>query len=185
MDWCPLLSTRTGEPALCLPVVPANAGAYCETGVQAYREHYLHLWQEGDPRPYLERHFSLEQVLNDLENPALRHGLLQYRREWVGIFKLDLSRDSGDFYPGRGLFLEKIYLKKACTGLGLGGALLQGLRAYARSIGRQAIWLETMRKGPARAFYLQQGFRFLSDTEVPFPQVLPQERAMWVMGLEA
>lgn len=185
MDWCPLLDIRTGEPARCLPVVPANALAYCETGVQAYREHYLHLWQEGDPSPYLERHFSLEQVLADLEKPALRHGLLQYGQQWAGIFKLDLGRDSGGFYPGQALFVEKIYLKKAYTGLGLGGALIQGLRAYARSIGRRALWLETMQKGPAQSFYLQQGFRYISDAEVPYPQVLPREKAMWVMGLEA
>lgn len=185
MEWNPVLTTRTGESASIIPVDPAWVGAYCHTGIQAYRDHYLQLWQNRDPSPYLEQHFNPEKVVADLDNPSLQHGLLLCRHEMAGIFKLDLGRESGHFYPGEALFIEKIYFKKAFTGMGLGEALIQSLCGYARSIGRRAIWLETMYRGPARPFYLKQGFRYLSDAEVPYSKILPEERAMWVMGREA
>lgn len=147
-------------------------------------EHYPQIWQGGDPRPYLEGQFSPEKVLRDLKNPSLRHALVYCDGQVAGILKLDHGKDRGEFYPGQALFIEKIYLKKAFTGRGLGSALLNNLCQYARLSGFRALWLEAMYKGPARAFYLQQGFRFLAPAEVPYPEILPEERAMWVMGRE-
>lgn len=185
LDWNASFRTPSGTAAHWAPLGPGNIREYAVAGMQAYREHYFHLWQGGDPGPYLQQHFNLERVLRDLENPSLLHALLRCGRETAGILKLDLGRDSGDFFPGEALFIEKIYLKKAFTGLGLGGALIRNICDFTRQAGRRGLWLETMYKGPARDFYLRQGFRFLAHAQVPYPEVLPEERAMWVMGREA
>jgi GNAT superfamily N-acetyltransferase len=184
-EWRATFRTATGLEARLEAVHASTIALYAETGIQAYREHYPHLWQGHDPAPYLEHHFNPIQVLRDLGNASLRHALLRCGGETAGILKLDFGRDSGEFYPREALFIEKIYLKKAFTGQGLGGALLGNLCDFARHSGLRALWLETMYKGPARTFYLQQGFRFLDDAEVPYPEIVPEERAMWVMGREA
>ncbi len=184
LNWNATFHTVSGNQASWEPLKPETVRQYTETGMQAYQEHYPHLWQGGDPSPYLERHFNPEKVLEDLHDPALRHALLYYGSQTAGILKLDFGKDSGDFYPGEALFIEKIYLKKAFTGLGLGSALLENLCDYARRSGCRGLWLETMYKGPARAFYRQQGFHFLAHAAVPYPEILPAERAMWVMGRE-
>lgn len=180
----PTFRTATGAEARLEPLLPESVTLYTETGIQAYRAHYPQIWQDGDPRPYLEWHFNPQKVLRDLENPALRHALVYCDGQAAGILKLDLGKESGDFYPGKALFIEKIYFKKAYTGRGLGSALLHCLDQTARSSGYKGLWLEAMYKGPARAFYLQQGFRFLAHAEVPYREILPEERAMWVMGRE-
>jgi hypothetical protein len=41
-----------------------------------------------------------------------------------------------------------------------------------------------MYKGPARSFYLNLGFRFLGTTQVPYPEVLEAEKAMWAIGYD-
>lgn len=184
-EWTPCFRTAAGIEVRWEALDASAVALYTETGIQAYREHYPHIWQGHNPGPYLERHFNPIQVLRDLENASLRHALLRCGGETAGILKLDFGRDSGEFYPGQALFIEKIYLKRAFTGQGLGGALLGNLCDFARHSGRRALWLETMYKGPARAFYLQQGFRFLADAQVPYPEIVPEERAMWVMGREA
>lgn len=176
--------TTMGAEARLEPLQPETVPLYTETGILAYRSQYAQIWQNGDPRHYLQWHFNPQKVLRDLENPALRHVLLYSDGMVAGIVKLDLGKDSGDFYPGQALFIEKIYLKKAFTGQGLGSALLGNLCQYARLSGLHALWLEAMYKGPARAFYLQHGFRFLATTEVPYPEILPGQRVMWVMGRE-
>ena len=55
---------------------------------------------------------------------------------------------------------------------------------WAQELNLKGIWLETMLKGPARNFYIQNGFQYLGPTAVPYPQVLEGERAMWIMGRE-
>ena len=183
-DWLHALPPASGSGAHWKPLSPENLVGYLEAGRQAYREHYTHLWQHHDPTPYLSAHFTREKMLCDLENTALRHGVLVFEGEAAGIFKLDLGKDSGEFHPGQALFIEKIYLKKNCTGKGFGSALLGHLGQYARSLGRRGLWLEAMARGQARDFYLEQGFRFLGHAEVPYPEVLPEERAMWVLGCD-
>lgn len=182
--WQAQVSTRNGVLAHLVPVTPETIGDYCQTGIAAYLEHYTHLWPEGDPSPYFNHYYREEQVARELENPAFVLGLVQVEGRHAGIFKLDLKRSSADFHPGKALFLEKIYLKKAYTGLGLGSVLMQQFCSWARAIGMKGLWLETMYKGPARSFYLKHGFRFLGTTEVPYPEVLEAEKAMWAVGID-
>ena len=114
----------------------------------------------------------VEHVFDEVEHSFDRAG---------GIREIRLH---GDFHPGNALFLEKIYLRKAFTGLGLGSALMHQFCSWGRELGMKGLWLETMYRGPARSFYLKHGFRFLGTTEVPYPEVLKAEKAMWAVGID-
>ncbi|MFM1879049.1 MAG: hypothetical protein RLZZ241_1915 [Bacteroidota bacterium] len=165
-------------------VTSENLTTYCEIGIQAYLDHYTHLWEDQNPAPYFNRYYLLERASKDLENPAFVHGFLEVSGTLAGIFKLDLTKEHPNFFPGNSLFLEKLYLKKAHTGCGYGGLLLRQFMDWGLELNLGGLWLETMFKGPARQFYLKQGFRHLGNTAVPYPQVKESERAMWIMGID-
>jgi ribosomal protein S18 acetylase RimI-like enzyme len=59
---------------------------------------------------------------------------------------------------------------------------MEAVAELALDMDRPFVWLETMQKGPARHFYDKLGFRVLGETAVPYPEVLPSEKAMWIMG---
>jgi GNAT superfamily N-acetyltransferase len=183
-SWFAQIKTQSKTEAYITPLNTDLVETYCQIGIAAYLDHYTHLWKTGNPDPYFNQYYRAEQVLIDLDNSNLVHALIYVQKKPVGILKLDLNRQHPNFYPGNTLFLEKIYILKAYTGLGLGRALLDQFCEWGRQLNRQGLWLETMFKGPARQFYIKYGFRHLGDTSVPYPEVLPQEKGMWVVGVD-
>ena len=165
-------------------LTPAETGEFIRTGCAAYTDHYCHLWPSGDPMPYLSRNFTPQRLESDMTNPALIHWLILWEEAYVGICKLDLSKNSGGFFEGPSLFVEKIYFRKSLTGMGLGSLVMEAVAQLAIHMGRRFVWLETMQKGPAKRFYKKLGYRVLGETAVPYPEVLPSEKAMWIMGRE-
>ena len=161
-----------------------EADHWAKTGREAYTDHYTHLWPGGDPKPYTSRNFTVEKVAADIRSEGLVHWLLRYKSQPAGICKLDLLRQHPEYFPGNALFLEKLYLKKEFTGMGLGTRILALLCAYARQHRIRALWLEAMQKGPALHFYMSNGFGILGETFIPYPEVLPDAGAMWVLGRE-
>lgn len=178
------LQTNNGTIAQTHLVTQEHISAYCKTGIEAYLDHYTHLWKNGDPSPYFNQYYQPASVKTDLKNLDFIHGIISIEGERIGIFKLDLSRSHPEFFPGKTLFVEKLYLAKTATGCGLGTALMHQFYDWAQELNLKGIWLETMLKGPARNFYIQNGFQYLGSTAVPYPQVLEGERAMWIMGRE-
>ena len=102
----------------------------------------------------------------------------------AGICKLVLGKDYGSMPPGSCLFIEKIYFKNSFTGQGLGSIMIREICRLGLETGKKFLWLEAMQKGPALSFYLNHGFKILEETRVPHPEVLEEEKGMWVMGRE-
>ena len=155
---------------------------YLETGRQAYTDHYCHLWPGSNPDPYLSRNFTRHILDETLGRPQLVHWLMYAGGKAAGVCKIDLERNHPHFLPANSLFLEKIYFRSRYTGKGLGSQVLQRITSLAGQVGRKGIWLEAMQKGPALAFYQKEGFRILGETAIPYPEVLPDEKPMWVLG---
>lgn len=166
------------------PLKATHIPVYVETGALAYREHYCHLWPGGDPRPYIRRNFTKTIVEKEFQNKAFLHWLVYSGDDVAGICKLDLDK----MFPGnssqKSVFIEKIYLRKQFTGKGLGSALFRKIESHAMKLGSPFLWLEAMQKGPALSFYLNNGFKILGTTQVPYPEVRSSEKMMWVLGRE-
>lgn len=170
------------QPLEWVPVTREKGNDYLVTGQQAYRDHYCHLWPGGDPAPYISRNFNSEVLRHDLEQADTRLYLLLSEGTPAGICKWVLGKTRKGLPGQNPLFIEKIYFRKAHTGQGLGSALMGGILAYAREAGADCLWLEAMKKGPALSFYQKWGFRILGETQVPYPEVLPGEKDMWVLA---
>jgi len=172
----------SGAQPRLIPLTAGLISEYLYTGRAAYRDHYCHLWPGGDPDPYLRRNFTEAISQAELENPRYICWLIYYQGRPTGICKLDLKKDCSYHPAESSLFLEKIYFRKAFTGQGIGGFVMEEILQWAARRGREFIWLESMQKGPALAFYRRYGFEILSDTQVPYPEVLEAEKKMWVLG---
>lgn len=164
------------------PLRQEDIAAYLETGRAAYRDHYCHLWPGGDPYPYLHRNFTEAIVNRELADPNVMLWLILCDGTPAGICKLRLDKPCRYVPSSDSVFLEKIYFKDRFTGRGLGTAVMAGILARARSWGRDFLWLEAMQKGPALAFYRRSGFEILGETQVPYPEVLEDEKPMWILG---
>ncbi|NNK20400.1 MAG: hypothetical protein HKP07_03775, partial [Flavobacteriaceae bacterium] len=44
---------------------PEHHETYCKIGEQAYRDHYLHLWPEQNPSPYIRTSFTTESIARE------------------------------------------------------------------------------------------------------------------------
>lgn len=163
------------------PLVQSTISTYVSVGTQSYREHYLHLWENQDPAPYISRSFTQQVVKEDMANPNLRHFLVRTGECVAGIVKLVLDSPLDEHSSKQSLLAQKIYLLKAYSGQGLGKKVLTQIEAYAKALGKEILWLDTMQKGGPIQFYLKNGFKIKKESELTLPHAVPEEKPMWVL----
>jgi GNAT superfamily N-acetyltransferase len=154
---------------------------YIEVGMLAYRQHYLHLWEDQNPEPYIKISFTLEVLRNEALNSNTKLFLIYKDALPIGILKINLDHGL-DHHPSKEvLLLDKIYIMKAYSGQGVGKKVLEFVETLARSSNKKIITLETMKKGPALGFYQQNGFEALKEIRLGFATIKEDQRAMYVM----
>ncbi|SDQ56870.1 GNAT family N-acetyltransferase [Flagellimonas zhangzhouensis] len=164
-----------------IPVTLANLDTYLEVGVKSYREHYLHLWTNADPTPYISYGLTKSVVEKELKDPNASHYLINCKGETVGILKLVLHCGIDEITPEEALKAEKIYFLKEHSGKGLGKQTLQWIETKAKSLNKKLVWLDTMQKGNPIHFYQKNGYVIKRESEVILPGVLDTEKPMWIL----
>ena len=165
-----------------VPLTPELFDAYIRVGIKSYCEHYLHLWENRDPRPYIENSFSREIVQQEYEDPNVSLYLILRGTLQVGILKLILNKTIELPEHIKCLFLERIYLLAAYSGTGIGARVLQFTEAKARDQNTKAVLLETMQKGPALKFYQKNGYDIWGTKNLGFTGLVEEERPMFILG---
>lgn len=155
-------------------------GTYVDIGTTAYKQHYRHLWQNGNCTPYISCNFAKEVLYKELQDLNTELFLIKNGSAMVGIAKLDLDASLGPFTEKEALLLDKIYLLKAHSGMGIGTKVLDFSESRARQLGKTILWLDTMKNGPALPFYLKNGFEIYDSTALPFSESIETERAMYI-----
>ncbi len=163
------------------PLRQNTVDKYIAIGTQSYHEHYLHLWENRDPHPYISRSFTNKIVSNDLQNPNLLHFLVKVGDDTAGIVKLVLNSPLDEHTAEEALLAQKIYLLKNYSGKGLGKKVLQLIEQYAKNLKKKVLWLDTMQKGGPIQFYLKNGFKIKKESELRIPHAVPSEKPMWVL----
>ena len=144
-----------------VPVTEKTLEKYVDVGVKSYCEHYLHLWENEDPTPYIS------------------HGLTT--EETVGILKLVKNCGIDEISDADALKAEKIYLLKEHSGKGIGKQLLQFIEETARGLNKKVVWLDAMQKGKPVHFYQKNGYVIKRESEVVLPNAKPSEKPMWIL----
>ncbi len=109
---------------------------------------------------YLEEAFAPARLAAELANPASEFWFLFLAGELVGYLKVNDAPAQSDLNDPTTLEVERIYVRRAHKGQGLGSVLLRHAEALARARGRTAIWLGVWEKNAAAiSFYGKMGFR--------------------------
>jgi len=164
-----------------VPVDDKNSDLYLELGMQSYNEHYLHLWHNRDPTDYFSTYFTSDAIRNDLQLKELRYFIVHVGADPIGIVKLNDEESLPPFPDDRALLLEKIYFLKEFSGKGFGTAALRHIEQIANAMGKRWLWLDTMQRGQAKNFYLNQGFEVLKEIQLHYPNAIDEERPMLVL----
>jgi len=169
------------------PLQPDDAPRLAPVALRAYQDHYLHLWHDQGAW-YIQQCFTEARLRSELSESTSRFFLIHRAGEPVGFLKLNLEPpaqkhvETAFVPPANSLELERIYFVKAATGKGIGTAVLQQLDAYARQLGRRAIWLKAMDSSrEAIAFYERNGYVQVGTHRLDFPQMKEAYQGMVIL----
>ena len=164
-----------------VPLRPDLIRTYISVGRQAYNEHYVHLWHNGDTSPYITSSFTKNVVEREYEDPTLSLYVIQQGKLAVGILKFIPHKALDTFSSKKAFHIEKIYLLKRYSGMGLGAEALRFTKHQAREMNKDILWLDTMQNGRALSFYQKNGFVIHRASELSFPGAKASEKAMWIL----
>jgi len=163
-------------------VTEENMAKYIAVGIRSYREHYAHLWENQDPSPFIQAHLTNDNVKKALNDQKQLLFLIIANKAPAGILNLTFDADKGRFLSENNLLLNKLYLLKQFSNLGIGGQTLKYVHGIAKKHTKDVVWLYAMQKGKPLAFYKKHGYRIIAEAQIELPYVLKQEKAMWLMA---
>lgn len=161
-----------------------DAAELAEVAAAAYIDHYRHLWHDGGEW-YLKRSFSVGQLESELAGEANRFYIARWDGENVGFMKTRTDRTLPLFDAGDAYEIERIYLRAAAQGRGIGRALIELAAGEGREMGRRFLWLKAMdTSGDAIAFYEKLGFEKCGAERLDFEMLKDELRGMVWMKRE-
>ncbi|WP_420319955.1 GNAT family N-acetyltransferase [Flagellimonas sp.] len=163
------------------PVDSNNISTYVSVGSKSYNQHYPHLWENENTDPYINGSFTTTVVEKELSDTNNIHFLVKTESNTIGIVKLVKDAKLDMHSAKNALLAEKIYLLKEFSGKGYGKKVLSKIESYAKNLGKQILWLDTMQKGDPINFYLKNGFTIIKESELKLPGAKSSEKAMWVL----
>lgn len=139
---------------------PADLEALRRIARETYDETFRSMNRPEVMDAYLEEAFAPARLAAELANPASEFWFLFLGGDLVGYLKVNDAPAQSDLNDPRTLEVERIYVRRAYKGKGLGTTLLRHAEALARARGKAAIWLGVWEKNAAAiAFYGTLGFR--------------------------
>ena len=150
---------------------------------EIYAEHYLHLWYDNGVW-YRQMRYSPAALAEELADVQTEFYWILRDSQKAGYLKLNLDArpDARLFTTSTpGLEIERVYLYKACAGLGLGQKAMVWAESRARQLGRNYVFLYTMDSSEARFFYEKAGYHTRGEKRLDFEKMKPEYRGMYLM----
>jgi len=166
-------------------IKPANiddAATLSTVALQAYKDHYLHLWHDGGAW-YMQHSFSTQQFVQELQDANAKFFLVYASQQPVGFIKLNINAPVNN--DTNALELERIYFTNNATGKGVGSTAVKFVINLAQQLNKQTVWLKVMDTSTAPiAFYKKHGFTICGISRITYPQMKEELRGMYVMKKE-
>lgn len=141
-----------------LPCSWKHHAVLAELGGTTFLEAFGAFHSAADMQAYVNKTYNLIQVRSNLENPAIHYRIAYGFQEDLGYIKL-LRDVQVENLSGRVMELEKIYVRQAAHGTGVGQLLMDEAIRISREEGYEilflGVWQENAR---ALAFYKKNGF---------------------------
>jgi ribosomal protein S18 acetylase RimI-like enzyme len=148
-------------------------------GRETYSQHFSEIWSGQGLENYLEDHFSRMVLEAQLKTDLVQYYIPVYKKQDAGIVKIKLQSQIPAPPFDQGFELEKIYLLKNFTGLGLGKQILSLADDLAAKAGEKFLWLDVL-KNNIRAKKLYHSMGFDTVGEINFTTDI-QKIDMWIM----
>jgi len=159
----------------------ANAALLSDVAIRAYSDHYLHLWYDKGEW-YIEKSFSIKNLLRELEDENARFFIIYYNDEAVGFLKLNIDAPLQGEESKKALELERIYLTKAASGKRIGKFVLDFVFQIAKEQNKNLVWLKVMDSSTdAIRFYKNNAFETFGTHHLDFPVMKEEFRGMYIM----
>ena len=144
----------------------------------AYLDHFKYLWfDEG--KWYIEKCFSEEALHKEFALKGNHFFLILLNHEPVGFLKLRIPAPN---VCKNCLELERIYLRRKQTGMGIGKFCMNWLEERALAQGFSKLLLKAMDSSTdSIAFYKKSGFQTCGETRLDFQMMKEEYRGMIIL----
>lgn len=136
-----------------------------------YKEHYLHLWNPGGARWYMEEYAYAEAIIEkELQDGNVMYFIADDDGVNMGYLKIVLTSILKDFEGCDALEIERIYLYKAHMGKGIGKQLMDVAKQKALELHKNVVFIKAMDSSiEVIEFYKRMGYSICGKTELPLP----------------
>lgn len=165
-----------------VPVTKENVETYITVGIKSYKEHYLHLWKNQDPAPFINAFLKKSYVLKALKSNDQLFYLIKVDGTIAGILNMTLNAKKGFFLSKENILLNKIYLLKTYSAMGIGSASLKLIEDLAKTKKKDVVFLYAMKKGNPLRFYTKHNYSIIKEAFIELPNILENEKEMWLMA---
>lgn len=151
-----------------------------------YSQYYLYLWFDAGEW-YQQTRYNVSVLTDELSSPLTEFYWILRDSQKVGYMKINLQAWPSEVKlqpESRGMEIERIYIHAGSAGLGLGKKTMEWAEQYARQGGYHYLFLYTMDSSDARSFYEKMGYQKVAAKRLPFEQMKPEFRGMYLMTKE-
>lgn len=148
---------------------------------EAYIDNYRHIWTDSGEN-YLEKNFTKEVLEKDFSDDNLVYYFVRWRGEYIGFVKLHIHAPIQNYSATEALYLERLYLKKAFCGKGIGTRVMHLIFDMSENFSKHIIWLRAMPSTPTVRFYERMGFETIAKGKIPFPFIKPEHSPLYTIS---
>ena len=158
------------------PITASSAAALSELAISIYKQHYLHLWNEGGADWYMYQYaYAIDVLTAELNDQNNQYYFVCENDIPFGYLKIKLSTELAK----NALEIERIYLNKTHIGIGFGKELMLFSESIAIAQKNNSLVLKAMDSSKdAIAFYLKLGFKIVASSTLTFELMKPVFRGM-------
>ena len=148
-----------------IPATRLHAKSLSRFSAQAFYDAYAYANTPEDMQQYIDEHFTEEEIKKELATKNTFIFLAMEGETILGYVKLGTATSPAQLQGKPVIEIERFYVDKKMQSKKIGAALMEFLLAFARSQGKQIVWLGVWKKNPrAVAFYEREGFKKFGET---------------------
>lgn len=158
------------------PITASSAAALSELAINIYKQHYLHLWNEGGADWYMYQYaYAIDVLTAELNDQNNQYYFVCENNIPFGYLKLKLITELAN----NTLEIERIYLNETHIGKGIGKELMLFAESIAIAQKNNSLVLKAMDSSKdAIAFYKKLGFEIIARSTLSFELMKPAFRGM-------
>lgn len=128
--------------------------------LETFIHSYEHLNSPSNFKWYIDRAFTKEKLLSEIQNEESYYYFALYQNQIAGYLKLNAGSAQTETYSDEYLEIERIYLRSDYHRKGIGRKMMDFVFDTARKMSKSKVWLGVWNQNPsAILFYEHMGFR--------------------------